>query len=176
MMNRFLISVLLPLSLHAVVPGYDESEYDESKWVKAQEIYFPKDRPNLVNGVFFNSYTGVGAHRSEWVTENLTGIVPEGTKAIFLSGIALITHGMTSEIADLHLSFRRTGNEEEVRYLWQVCETDTKGGQRSGVSLWVSLNEDLCFDWRAEWPDHDDAPYPCYSAYGLNLSINAFAR
>lgn len=172
---RGVLAILSLCMMSFTPPGYEEAPFDESKWVTATSIAFPKERPNYTSGVFFNSFTGVGAHQGEWITEDLTGRVPEGTKAVFLSGIAIITHGTTRETADLQLSFRRTGSEEDARYLWQVCETDPNSGQRSGIALWVSLNDDLCFDWRAEWPERQ-IQYPCFSAYGLNLCINAFAK
>lgn len=176
-MKNWVIAFLLfsTQTVWSVPEGYDPAPYDADKWVECSRIFIPKDRPNLSCGIFFNSFTGVGAHCNEWVTEDVSEFVPEGTKAICLSGTAIITHGTTRETADLQIAFRRTGCDFDARYLWQVCETDPNSGQRSPMCVWVALDENRCFDWKASWPERSIA-YPCFSAYGLNLCINAFAQ
>ena len=113
---------------------------------------------------------------STWCVADLTlWGVPTDAKFAFLSGILLITHGINAQSADFHLTFRQPGDDTAdcTKYIGQVIEPFQAGGQRSGMAVWVPLVDgklEYCFRYtgQAGWPD--------FAAYGVNLSVQAWAR
>lgn len=139
-------------------------------------IGVPEKSPLSQNPVIFlNTYTGVGATRNTWTTVDLSEIVPSGTKSVCLDGILIITHGTSSETADLMVHFRKPSETYEYGYIMQTVETAVGSGQRSNASVWVSLDENRCFQykWNTQYPVNS---YPSYSSYGLNLTLTAYIR
>lgn len=123
--------------------------------------------------VFFNSYTGVGPKVNEWQTVNLADILPNNTKAVHVTGLLLITHGNTHQIADLRIYFRCDESYDPTgSYKQQVIETDINGGQRSPMSAWICLDNNLSFQYKWEIAG-ELGQYPQQSAYGGNLVIDA---
>lgn len=123
--------------------------------------------------VFVNTYTGVGPAKGVWNKINVSAYVPVGTKAIHLSGLLIITHGSTAETADLVVKFRKVGGTDD-HYHAQCIEAATGGGQRSTMATWVPLDENLEFEMKYT-VTNPNATWPTYSAYGINLSIDAYA-
>lgn len=138
-------------------------------------IGVPKLSPLSQNPVIFlNTATGVGATRNTWATIDLTDIVPSGTKAVRLDGILIISHGSATEMADLMVHFRLPSETYDYGYIMQTIETASGGGQRSNAGTWVSLDENLCFQYK--WNTQSIGVYPTYSSYGINLTLTAYLR
>ncbi len=132
--------------------------------------------PSQLSAVFMNSYTGNGTAEfpeNEWSTVDVAALVPAGTKAVFLSGILIITHGSVEETCDLTLAYRTAGETADHAYSAQSVETMVAGGQRTPHSTWVAVRDGkFQIKWRrstqGQWPDH--------CAYGINLSLVAYVR
>lgn len=124
--------------------------------------------------IFVNSYTNAGALPDVWTTVDLSAIVPVGTKSVCLDGILIITHGNTSETADLTVSFRLPSETYEYGYIMQTIEASILNGQRSNASTWVSLDDNRCFQYK--WSKSTSGTYPTNSSYGINLSVTAYVR
>jgi hypothetical protein len=107
--------------------------------------------------------------------------LPKDTKAVFLSGILIITHGMTPETADLKVGLRAFGDVTDpetispggVWYDGQTVEAAVGNGQRSTMSTWVPVR-DGAFEFR--WERSTGGQWPTNSSYGVNLTIQAHAR
>lgn len=111
---------------------------------------------------------------NKWITVSVADRVPEGTKAIYLTGLLLITHGYVDEIGGLTIAFRRKGETENYRYNHQTCEAHIGGGARSPMSVWVPLDENREFEFK--WTRSTPEPHPQHCCYGINLVLNAFAK
>lgn len=130
----------------------------------------------LGHAVFVNSHTGEGLAQfpeNEWATVNVAGVVPGGTKAVYLSGLLIITHGAAEETCDLTVAYRNLGDTTDYPYIAQTVETAVAGGQRTPHSIWVPVQDGkFQIKWRrstqGQWPDH--------CAYGINLSLVAYVR
>ena len=170
---KFLIKTILVsfICLSMFLDGYN---YNPNNWIELSKIYVTKNSPTQQNIIFVNTYTGVGfVEDNEWHIIDMSNVIPTNAKAIFLTGILIITHGNSHETADLHVFFRRHGCEEEYIYSGQVCE-NLMSGQRSTMSAWIPLSEDLKFEFK--WTRTTFGHYPDNSAYGINLSLNAWAK
>ena len=154
------------------------ANYNTTDWVELEKIYVrntPNDKEEkALRVIFVNSYTEVGPKDNEWHVVNVSHLVPEDAKAIFLVGILLITHGSCLEIANLQLYFRPHGSDENVSYIVQIIEASLDGGQRVPFSIWLPLSEDKKFEFK--WTRTNPGQWPHWSAYGINLSINAWGK
>lgn len=145
-------------------------------FVEGNRIGVPLKSPTQSNPIIFlNTVTGVGATWNQWTTVDMTGKVPADTKAIRLDGILIISHGSSSETADLMVHFRKTNDTSfPYTYIMQTIETDIGAGQRSNAGTWVALDENLTFQYK--WNVNQLGTYPQYSSYGINLSMTAYLR
>lgn len=101
--------------------------------------------------------------------------VASDAHAAFLSGMLVITHGASEEIADLHLVLRRPGDfsVDCSKYIGQVVEAHISGGQRSGMASWVPLQDgQFEFCYQISTP----GTWPSNSSYAINLSLQAWVR
>lgn len=111
-----------------------------------------------------------------WVVADLTRLgVPTDAKGAFVSGTMIISHGSTSESADLHWTFRMPGDTAAdcTKYVSQVTETSVGNGQRSGAAHWVPL-VDGKFEWCVQRAT--SGTWPTNSSYAINLTLEAWAR
>ena len=110
------------------------------------------------------------AGRATGILKGLTA----DAQAAFLSGLLIITRGTTSETADITLTFRRPGDGTPcTKYLGQAVEAHSGGGQRSPISSWVPLDDGKFeFCYRIMTP----GSWPTNSAYGINMSLQAWTR
>ncbi len=147
-------------------------------WVLAAHLYFVNASPGQVGGVFFNSYTNVGAQYNKWTTVDLTGIIPAECRTVHLTGIMIITHGTNTEDANLQLSFRKNGDNTDysVNYAHQAIAPFVGDGVREGVATWVPLDDSQKFQylWRTPLSTLPGG-YPAWSSYGTNLRVDACA-
>lgn len=143
------------------------------KYIECTKLHVAEDTPKGFRAVFVNTYTGVGGKPDVWHTVNVQGKVPEGTKAVHLTGILIITHGSKSEIADMGLHFRTNRNRDPSK-IAQCVETSTAGGQRSPMACWVSLDDNYEFQYKYTITKANST-WPTSSSYGVNLSIDACA-
>lgn len=158
-----------------------------NQWSRVSEFYFRNDNAHGRGDVFVNTYTGV--HRpetckaAEWCAISVARYgVPSDAKVVFLSGLLIITHGSTAETADLLVGFRAFGDTNSLEalranggtwYLGQSVETSTSGGQRSTIATWVPVRDGK-FEFRYE--KSTPGAWPANSAYGVNLTIQAWGR
>ncbi len=167
---KFIIFLLFFIALHINC----HCTYVPTDWQEITTVGVSRNSPTQQQAIFVNSYTGVGPVAGAWHTVDVSDMVPVGTKCIFVSGLLIITHGTTAETANLTISFRRYGETENYYYIGQTIEVDTQGGQRSTMSCWIPLSEDLKFDFF--WTRTNTGQWPTYSAYGINLSLNAWGK
>ena len=124
--------------------------------------------------LFLNTYTGDGISKypmGQWNSVDVSEYVPYNATSIFLSGILVITHGTTSECADLRVYFRKPGSK---RYAFgQAIEASIENGQRSTYSTWVPI-EDGKFEFY--WWVPVLSTWPTYSAYAINLLMEAYTH
>lgn len=176
-----------------VSPAFAEPPSLPLAWVKLTEIYYTTgqvrmygDTPEVCsvapcNAVYVQTRLGEGGDAGPqatdtWHTVDLTAFgVAEDAKVAFLSGVLIITHGTTEELANLTVTLRAHGdnNSSCSKYLGQVIETSIASGQRSTFSTMVPLNAgkfDFCYriSTTGNYPDH--------SAYAINLSLQAWGR
>lgn len=143
-------------------------------WIECNKIFVPDDSPAGHTAVFFNTYTHVGASPNVWTTVDASTIVPTTAKAIHLTGLIIISHGTTAETADIHLHLR-TDQTKEPNYIHQCIETAVGGGQRCTMSCWVALDANHSFQYKY-WITNPNGNWPSYSAYAVNLSVDAYAE
>lgn len=119
--------------------------------------------------------TGFGDKAGEWVDVDVTLLgLPVDTKAVFLSGLLIISHGTTNEDCNLTVTFRAPGNGlESDQYSAQTIEPFVYGGQRSTMSQWVPV---IGGRFEYQWNRNTFKPYPVECSYGINLSLQAFVR
>ncbi len=156
--------------------------FDASKWVCAEQVYVPKGPPpypvflNTANGIGVTTpYNGKIFARNAWTRVDLGDLVPEDCKAVFLTGILIITHGTSGETADLTINLKPpSSTENPLNYEGQVIEPFTGGGQRSPYASWVGVeNRQFDFWWNA---GPAFGSYPDWSSYGVSLQLQQFAR
>jgi len=126
--------------------------------------------------VFFNSYTGEGLAKfpeNEWTTVDVTGIIPEGAKAIYLSGLLIITHGTLEQICDLTLAYRDQGETEDYPYMAQTVEAVVNGGVRTPHSIWIPVHDGK---FQIKWRRSTMGNWPENCAYAINLKLVGYLR
>lgn len=161
--------------------------YSGSDWLACNWLMVVKDSPDQFNiynvgrDKLFYFYavdqTSFNDH-NVWVNCNLTGLVPPGTKAVFLSGFLMISHGNNGETANLGICLRRDSTVTRGPNYISQCVCALPGdGQRSGFSCWCPLDGNLTFQhkWIALPPSHDPFNYPNFSAFGGNIRVVAAA-
>lgn len=133
-----------------------------------------------IGPVFANSYTGLGPIANQWKLVDLTQWgVPTTARWAFFTGFLIITHGSTAETADLQVTLRATGDTgvtctyTSPWYIGQTVEAAIGGGQRSNMAVWVPLVNGT-FEWC--WTRSTAGTWPANSAYGVNLSLEAYAE
>jgi hypothetical protein len=180
-MKRFILAAcaaLLSTCAYATDP--------DPRWARVTEIYTRTGNAFLRGDIFVNTYTGVtapeGCAPSTWCTVDVSTLTASDAKSVFLSGILIITHGSAAETADLQLGFRAFGDNEGcpvpqvptcVWYVGQSVEAQVGSGQRSNMSTWVPVRDGKFQFWYAL---STGGAYPTNSTYGINLSIQAWAR
>lgn len=168
-MRNIFLSLLSLLSLNAIYATYDPND-----WIECDKIYINALSPVQNQAVFVNSYTGAGEDAGNWETIDLSDQLPSTAKAVMLAGRLLITHGTSSETADLQISFRAKGETTDYYHIGQTIEASIGDGQRSGMAVWVPLDENQCFEYK--WTRTNTGQWPTWSAYGINLNISAWAE
>lgn len=136
-----------------------------------------------------------------WTQIDLTRYgVPTDAKFVFLSGLSIISHGYTLENANIFSSYRRPGSNSDPlceKYMTQAQDTRDgtppggpylmrsngsiysmpSGSSRSNFALWAPVaNGKLEFCYRIQTNAANPGNYPNFSSYGLNASIQGWAR
>lgn len=148
------------------------------QYTEGSIIGVPAKSPTGQNPVIFiNTYTGVGMTEhpvNQWSIVDLTGIAPDGTKAVRLDGILIITHGTTVETGDLTVAFRAVGETYDYGYIMQTIEASVSNGQRSNAGTWVAINAEKKFEMK--WNKSTSGQWPDNCSYGINLSLTSYLR
>lgn len=151
-------------------------------WLKASEVYFTTSAARLYsnNVVYVGTHLGEDNYGTQGADQwHLVDLKPYGVSSdaisAFLSGVLIITHGITPETADMRIVFRRPGDLScsTEAMIGQVIEGAIGGGQRSTMATWVPL-EDGCFAYSYSLSTPGD--WPVNSGYGVNLSLQAWSR
>ena len=145
-------------------------------FVEGARLGIVAQSPVQFSVIFVNSHTGEGLKKfpeNEWATVDVSGIVPRETKAVYLSGLLIITHGTVPEVCDLTLAYRNYGDGADHTYVAQIISAEPNGGQRTPHSIWIPVRAgNFEIKWRrstsGEWPEH--------CAYGINLHLVAYVR
>jgi hypothetical protein len=144
--------------------------------VEGSTIGIVAHSPSAIPVVFFNSHTNEGMAtflENEWTTVDVSGLIPTGSRAVYLAGLLIITHGTLEESCDLTLAYRDQGETGEYSYIAQTVETVAGGGERTPHSIWIpALDGKFQIKWRrsttGNWPEH--------CAYGVNLNLVGYLR
>lgn len=147
-----------------------------SSFVEGATVGIVAHSPTTFGVVFLNSYTGEGLAtfpENEWTTVDVTGIIPDGAKAIYLSGLLIITHGTSEETCDLTVAYRDQGETEEYPYIAQTVETAVGGGERTPHSIWVAVHDGK---FQIKWRRSTTGKWPENCAYGINLKLVGYLR
>ena len=114
----------------------------------------------------------------QWHRVDISDLVPDGTIAVFVSGILMITHGdgadtfpqglcCPGKTADLHLYFGNGNGTVFPGAHGQTCAA-VADGRRSNFSTWVPVvNGRIEFMWTRT----TEEPWPENAAYGWNIAI-----
>lgn len=187
-MKKLLIAALLS----ALAPPALAQETYAPQWVQASEFYINVGPPRQYIGpVFVNSYTGAGGAAGSWQLADLTGApwsIPVDATAAKLRGIVIITGGNQTGTADIGVVIRAVGDTRVsctgANYTGQaVFQTNVVpvngtnyvigGGERSGMATWVPLTAGK-FEWC--WTRSTPGQWPSQPSYGVNLSVESWAR
>lgn len=145
-------------------------------WVEGNVFGTRDDNSRTPTVIFTNTYTGIGAaDEGKWIRVPVSNFgIPSDAKAVFLSGILIITHGTTPQTCDLTISTRAFGDTmSEDFYIGQVIEASSGNGQRSTMATWVPVkNGQFEYFWKRS--THGQWPSEC--AYGINLTLQAYIR
>jgi hypothetical protein len=157
------------------------------KWSRMTEIYTRSDNTYLRGEFFGNTYTGVfrpaGCTPGNWCTMNAADYgIPEDAKAVFQSGILIVTVGSTHETANLLITCRAFGDTENP------AELPTNGGAwyngqivghlpginvRAPYATWCPVRDGK---WQITYSITTPGTWPTNAAYGVNLNIQAWGR
>ena len=103
-----------------------------------------------------------------WPADDMQPNLPTDTKAIFLSGILIITHPGGSITCDVYANFRAPGDDlPGTSYQMQTIEAVAGSGIRSNAAVWVPVT-----DRKFEFYWHYTPGCPSL----VNLSIQAYVR
>jgi hypothetical protein len=144
-------------------------------WIECSAIGIPGHVPRPVRIMFVNTANGVGMKDfppGKWSVVDVSKLVPPGTKAVGLAMFLVITHGTTTEIADLRVAFRRHGETRNNAdsYTQQAVEAHVGGGIRTTGFEVVPLSDDGKFE--ITWsPVPMPANWPTWSAYCVNVGL-----
>lgn len=150
-------------------------------FLKATEFYIPTNQVRMYENtpIYFGANVPVPwgtPTPNVWIQVDLKpwGVTADA-KGAYLTGELIITHGTTVETADLHLTARKTGDTTAdcTKLISQAVEASVGNGQRSGASFWVPLTNGT-FEWC--WNGSTGGVWPTNSAYGANLTLNAWVR
>lgn len=182
---------LLPaVAALCVTQAHAEAPILPFPWIKATEFYVTSSPSRIYgpdNAVYILTHGPDGSNfgpqeTGVWHTIDLGPFgVPSDASAAFLSGLLIITGGSTAEIADLRVVFRRPGDTTScAKYMGQASfQTNNVngqaivGGQRSTMATWVPLADgkfELCYQLSTT------GSWPTNPSYGINLSVQAWAR
>ena len=170
------------------------SDFNPNDWIECSKIWVPDHDPDQFNiykvgkervVYFYAAYPdghqkakepNVGVH-DQWTTVDVSTYVPLDAKAVFLSGVLIITHGKQRETADLQVFYRRDDTQPNKggNYVHQVVlNRGSEGnGQRCCASVIVPLTAQKTFQWKWKVPNGHVFQHDEYSAYGCNLRIGA---
>lgn len=178
--------------------------YKSSDWIECDKIYITRHSPSQEDLVMWmNTYSqplypvtenypypgdwsacdrwmekygwiGKPYPHDEWVTVSVADRVPKSAKAIFLSGILLISSGTKAVTGNMTLMFRRKGETEEYKYVHQACICSVPEMARTMISLWVPLDKNCEFEFK--WTRSTTGDRPEYPAYGMAIALNAWAK
>lgn len=157
-------------------------------WIEGSTVGVPDDNAKRPLAVFVSTETSwtapiISIPANTWVTIdlangsiwNLNGDttsyqpnLPSDTKAVFLSGLLVISHPGGSVTCDLWANFRRPGSSlPHDSYQVQTIEATSGAGIRSNAAVWVPVSDrKFQFYWY-----HTPG---CPSL--INLSLQAYVR
>lgn len=127
-------------------------------------------------GTVSDPYPSPELQQNTWYEVDLTpfGVAPDATMA-FLSGMLIISHGGASETAEVRFSMARANDTTAdcSKYLGQTIEAAVGGGQRSNMAAFVPLYNGK---FKFCLTHGNGGTYPGGSAYGINLTLQAWGR
>lgn len=144
-------------------------------WVEGSIAGVRNDNSKAPIAVFVNSYTPAGPGAGQWVSIDTAPMgIPADAKAVFLSGVLIITHGTTQQTCDLQVSLRAPGDQLNAgNYIGQTIEASVGNGMRSNMSSWVPVKNGHFEFW---WYRSTYGQWPSECAYGINLSLQQYIR
>jgi hypothetical protein len=148
----------------------------QTVWEKSTEIYTNPDNSKYPTGIFISSYIpSYGPPAGQWTQVDLKPYgVSADAKAVFLSGILIITHGTLAQTCDLSVTLRAPGSTlVGGAYLGQTVEAHIGGGQRSTMGTWVPVENGI---FEIHWGRSTFGQYPSECTYGVNLSLQAWVK
>jgi len=150
-------------------------------WAKVKELWITPSQARMYGPGAVQSLIGTDSpagcqEPGTWCRADLKPFgVPDDAKFAFLTGLLIITHGTGEQLAAISLTFRQVGDTSADcdKMIAEAVETRIGSGQRSGVATWVPVTNgtvEYCFNvvGQSGWPD--------WSAFGLNLSVQAWGK
>lgn len=158
--------------------------YNSINWVECSKIYVNSDNPVFPaienTAGYINTVTGYGPYINTWMEVDVTSYgVPQDATAIFLSGRLIITQGLFQQSPNMTVLYAAPSSDiPSTMYQIQAISNSSQGGERQDFSTWVPL-ENGKFKMLWNTPGNLDPwvfRYPNYASYGLNTSIQAYAK
>ena len=151
-----------------------------AQWQQLTETHCIDDNnviPAIENNYgYINTHTGYGPYINTWMEVDTTIYgVPADAKAVFLIGRLIITGGSASQSPNMTVLFAKPSSTIS-QSVYQIQATGK--GVRQPFSTWVPLeNGKYKFLWNTPGnPDPWQNRWPTYAAYGLNTTIQCWAR
>lgn len=151
----------------------------QAQWTEGNTVGVRVDTAREDNMISVNShYAPTSFPAFEWHTVDVTTQgVPLDAKAVYITGIFVITHGPAPAICDMEVSMKAFGSQQRPRLMGQVVEAHPGGGQRSTFGHWVPLRDGkFQFHWtRTTWGVWSNTPTGS-CAYGMAAWPQAYVR
>lgn len=145
-------------------------------FVEGTSMGVAASHPKQYLTVFVDSHTGAGLQtfpEGQWTTIDVSGVVPEETKAVFLTGMLSVTGGQSDELCDLTVGYRASGETNDPSYLAESMAAGRSAGQRTPHSTWIPVRGGK-FD--LHWRRSTQGAWPEHCAYGIRLHLVAYLR
>jgi hypothetical protein len=159
----------------------------DPKWSRMTEIYTRNDNTYLRGEFFSNNHyefsRPTGCRAGNWCTMNVADYgISTDAKAVLMSGILIVTVGTTHETANLFITCRAFGDTENAANLptyggaWyngQIVGHLPGANIRSPYAVWCPVKDGK---WQMTYSITTPGTWPTNTAYGVNMSIQAWGR
>lgn len=170
-MKRVVIAAIMTacLSQAAVADGY--TECSRFFFSRSQDRLWPAAPIRVFRGTTYDE----GPSSDTWNRLDLKPHgVPADAKAVLITGMLIITHGTTPQVANITITFKPpTEPGDPLKYIGQATEGNIGGGQRTNLTAWVAVdNGEIDYAYSFVAP----TGHPNYAAYGINMHVDGYCK